>query len=436
MAFSYDINTSKKDNRSNSCLFVTHAFANIVGLFVNTFLIAQIYSFVTSVNEYIVKVCLFDATTYLVFALTTIPFSRLVEKTNRVVIYRLGIIVRAGLVVLSIFYGSNFAQKLFLAGIVNGLANSLYYSGYNTIKQEMVSRKSMRNFSVVTECTQLFIKIAIPMLMGKLIDVSTFGQVAIYVLILCAVQVGISFGISSKKPENSNFSLKNYFKKLKQSPEIGKKMMFLYKGCFIFGFTSIIATLVNICIMMQFGSSFSLGAVSSVFSIVSMITVLCFNKFTKRGKRTIIYSINAVLPVVGTLIFVIHPTIITLIIYNLCTAICSIIYRTTFDVYRNSALKEAGLYSEITEHQAVVEILFSISRIISHSVVLMFALINSVVVFKAILCVNVLAYSAINMFLLVYEKRYFKNINDKSLETQSNDKASAVESNVEKVDNS
>ncbi len=425
MAYSYDINSSKKDKRSSGCLFGCHAINEIVGLFLNVFLIALIYNYVTDVNDYIYKVCVFVSCNYIFMALAQIPFAYLVEKTNRVWVYRLGILSRTALVVGSIFFGKNIANMLVLAGALNGITSALYYSGYNTIKQEMVSRKSMRSFAVLCQIIQLTIKLVVPVVMGRLIDVSTFSQVAIYVCIICAVQIGLSFGVASKKPEASKFNLKGYFVKLKTMPEVYKKMKALYIGAFIYGFTTIVGNLLNVCIMMQFGSNFSLGAISSIFSVVCMITILLFNKFTKKGKRSALYIFLAILPFLTTVLFVSVPCVTTLIIYNLGVDVTNIIYKTVYDVYRNGILKEAGLYSEITEHQTVVELLFSSSRVLSHVVVLLLVLIPSLVAYKLVLCISVLSYSAMILFLLVWEKRFIstQNIEKNQVDTTNLNKS-------------
>ena len=114
MAYKYNINTSKKDNSSSVCLFFCHAIIQIINLFLNTFLVAQIYYFVDGVNDYIFKMCVFIGVTYLFMGLAMIPFSHWVEKSNRVWPYRAGIMLRTALVIVSIFFGKNLSQMLVL----------------------------------------------------------------------------------------------------------------------------------------------------------------------------------------------------------------------------------------------------------------------------------------------------------------------------------
>ena len=431
MAYSYNINTSKRDKCSSVCLFFCHAMIQIINLFLNTFLVAQIYYYVNGVNDYIFKMCIFIGVTYLCMGLAMIPFSHWVERSNRVWPYRVGIMLRTALVIVSIFFGKNLSQMLVLAGALNGISNAAYYAGYNTIKHEMVSRKFMRGFTVISQIGQLVVTIIIPVVMGKLIDISTFSQVSFYVLVICAIQIALSFGVKAKRPEGSKFDLKDYFKKLKQQPEAYQKIKYLYVGALIYGCTTIVTNLLNICIMMEYGSNFGLGAISSIFSVVSMVTILIVNKWSKAGKRSALYIISAILPFVCTVLFAIWPNVWALILFNLGTAISGIIFKTIYDIYRNGILKEAGLYSEITEHQALVEILLCVTRVITHGLVLLLALLQSLVLFKIILCISVLSYSGIIIFLLIYENKFIKNKNG----TEKVSPAQSVEQGVEDLDN-
>lgn len=412
MGYTYDINLSKQDKRSSICLFSCHMIYNIIVLFLSTFLVSHIYSLSDNVFDYIKNVATFETVQYACMLVCIPIFSWIVEKTNRTWVYRFSMLVSTSLVIFSIFYGAEISKYIVLAGAIYGSANGIYYAAYNTIKQEMVSRKSMRTFSVVSQIFTNVVKIVVPILMGALIDVSSYSQVAIYVLVICAIQIGFSFGVRSKRPENSHFNLKTYFKKLKENTETLKKMKIIYWCSFIYGFTTIVSTMLQICIMIQFGSSFSLGALTSVFSAVSVCTILIFNKFTKAGKRTGLYIFSALIPVVFSWIFCFFPAVWSLIIFELAITISKIIFSTVFDIYRNGILKEAGLYSEITEHQAIIEILLEISRIISFAFLIVITLFNSLTIFYVLLAISVLAYSVTTLILLYYENKFIAQPKD------------------------
>lgn len=412
MAFQYNIKTSKKDTCSSVCLFIDHKLAAVVKLFLSTFLVAYIFSFSGNIYQYIFNVGLYEIATYMTVPIVYYFTAYLVDKSNRVWIYRAGLVLRTLLVVFAIFYGHDISKLILLAGFLNGFSEGVYYSAYNTITQEMVSRKSMKSYMVFGNVVGKLVDVIFPIVLGALIEVSTFAQVAIYVFALCLIQLGVSFGVRSKKPQNSFFSLKQYFKDLKQNEIVFKKMKMIYWISFIYGFTTIITTLVNVCIMMEFGSNISLGIFTSIFAGVSILTILIVNKFTKVGKRQVFLYFVALIPVIFAVLFAVMPSVYTLILYNLGNSAGWIIYRTIFDVHRNTNLKESGLYGGITEHQTFMEFMFNSARVISYALMLLLGVWQSLIAFKIFLVVMICMASLVVLLLIVYERKFFPNMSE------------------------
>ncbi len=418
MAFIYDINNSKKDKVSSGCLLTTHTISEILNLFLSTFLVGYVYSLSSDVSNYIFNVGVYYVVMYAVSLLTHLILAPIVEKTNRVWLYRLALALRAGLVVVCVFCGQNIASLLVLAGALSGLSEAMYYSCYNTMKQEMVSRHSVKKYSVLSMILQKFIYIVVPLIMGAVLDVSSYSYVAIYILVIAVIQIGFSFGIRSKRPEGSSFSLKGYFKKLKENPELAKKMKLLYIGAIPYGLSTIVGVVVNISVMMQFESNFSLGWITSVFSVVSAIFLIILNKFTHAGKRTWLLIITGLLPIIGSVSFVIWPGYATIIIYNVTNAISNITYHNIYDIYRNANLKEAGLYSEIQEHQTLTEIIFNGMRVIIFAILLLLGLSSNLIVFNVFLCICSCLYTATLIIMVIYENKFSKS----TKQTHTNEK--------------
>lgn len=411
MGYVYDINHSSNDKRSRNCLFATHGMMSVVTLFVNTFLVAYIYSFNGGIYDYIFNVGLFNVVSYATMAAFGFLFAYLVDKTNRIWLYRLSLVLRASFVVVVIFFGKDLAQILWLAGILNGFSEILYNSSYNVLREEMVSRKNQSGYSTAVQVITKIIDIVCPIALGALIEVTTYSQVAIVVFAICLTQIGVSFGIKSQKPEGSHYNLKSYFKKIKSQPEVFGKMKILYSICCIYGAPTLINILLNVCIMLQFGSSLSLGALTSIFSAVSVVTLLLITKFTKISKRAWIYATCGLMIVSGGIMLFFKINITTVIIFNAIYALMSIVYKFTFDVHKNSTLKESGLYSEISEHHSVIEVVAAISRTIGFAAMMSIGLMQSLLSFEIFLLVVCAVMSVYFVLLLIYEKKFLRKSN-------------------------
>lgn len=406
MSYTYDINTSKNDKRSTICLSACHSLYAIINLFVTTFLIAHMYSLTTDLFSYALKVGIYQLSTYGTMLLTYGIFSKIVDRTNRVWVYRVACIIEAALVIVTIFYGKDLAKLVILAGVLNGLLHSAYYASYNVLKQEMVSRKSMGNYIVVINIILKVINIVCPILLGTLIELSTYTMVAIYVLIICIIQTIVSFFIRSKRPAESDFNVIKYIKKLKNNPEIAKNVKFIYLIAITYSFINVVSSLLSINIMMHFGSNFSLGLITSVFACVAIVVLILLNRFTKVGKRAWLLILVGSMQLIGAIVFSIIPNVATLLVFNFTLAVCEVIVITVYDIHRNKNLKEAGLYDDIAEHQCIIEAILQIGRIIEFTLLIVMALIRNYVLFQISFVFFMVLYTLTPILLMVYEKKF------------------------------
>ncbi len=408
MGYNYDITTSKKDAHANRGLAVCHTFATVIDLFVSTFLIAHLYQFSTNAFNYCFKASLFQLVSYGCMMIAYFLYSFWVAKTNRIWLYRLAIVMRSTVVIFSIFFGKQIAKYIWLAGLLDGCSKGMYWSSYNVLKQEMVSRTSIKSFSVFTYVLTKCASVIFPITVGALIEISTFSQVSIYVLIICAIQLVVSFAVHAHKPENSDFNLPDYLKRLKQNPLMYDKIKDVYKLSILYGTTSALRIMISVCIMLQCGSNLSLGAITSVVAISIILTTLLFNKFTKEGKRGWLMIVVSLMPIVGAVVFSIWPCMVTVVIFNFCEGISGVFYIVPFDIIRNRDLKEAGLYQDIAEHQAVVEFLLCFVRVLSYSLIALLSFANSTAMFNIIMLLCAATYSVNIVATMFYERKYTK----------------------------
>ncbi len=401
----YDANVKHSDKSSKKYLLICHLFKTITSLFVSTFLTAHIYTFSSDAFGYLFNVAVFYISVYLSMMVFYMILSIFVDKTNRVIFYRISIVVTGILIIIIISFGEQLAQLLILAGALHGLSEALYYSSYNVIKEEMVGKSSMGKFITSSRAIGDLLNIICPVTLGALIDITTYSQTALIVFVVCSIQFGLTFGIKSKRPQNSHYDLFAYKRKLKDSP-IKKQIGLVYTMAYIYGITSLTSTLINVYIMLQFGTNMSLGIVSSILSVVSIISLLLLMKFTKPTNRKPIFIIFASLIVVASILFVFLPSKVTLIALNSIIAITSVLHIDLLEKYRFSILKSAGLYDEIAEHQTVYENRLNIARIVSFGLLLLVSLFKSEVAINTFVLIALISVSSVQIMLLFYEKKY------------------------------
>ncbi len=427
----YDINRKHSDKSSKNFLLGCHIFKKITSLFISTFLIGHIYSFSGDIFGYIKNVAIFNICVYLSMMLFYMLFSIFVDKTNRVIFYRISIVLTTILVIMIISFGKELAQLLILAGSLHGLSEALYYSSYNVIKEEMVGKSSIGKYVALTTILIEVVNTICPILLGLLIDITTYSETAIVVGIVCAIQFGLTFGIKSQRPKDSHYSLKEYKQQLRTSP-VAKQLKFLYIICLVYGITTLTSMLINVYVMLNFGSNFSLGAITAIYSLVAVFSLLIFKKFTNIYNRKPVYIINTALIIIAGIIFVCIPCKATVIMLNIVIAITATIHTDMIEIYRFSILKQAGLYDNIAEHQTVIENRFNTSRTISFILLLIVSFCQSDLLLSIFVLVVLTLLSSVQILLLFFEKKYIMPLQEtKDSKNTKNDKALQEETSKE-----
>lgn len=412
--FVYNQNSGIVDNRSKNCLFMCHSITQIISLFASTFLIAHIYSFSGDIYSYIFKVCTYNIAAYGTMGLFYVLAAKIVDSTNRISIYRLSLVVQTLLVVLFVFRGEEISNLLLLAGFIRGLSDAFYYASYNVLKQEMVSKNSIGNYVSGIYVATKIIDLVCPVILGALIDVSTYSTVAIVVCAICIIQIIISCFIKAKKPQGSKYSLKEFFGRLKQNTKAHKQVWFIYGMSFLF-VNAVISRVLNICIMMEYQNALSLGVITSLLSVATILTIIFVKKFTKAGHRNWMFVLSAALLIGSSIIFAVNTCQWSVVVFDASLTIGSIIFKINYDAYRNGILKEAGLYQDIGEHHTVMELIYTITRLVFFSIVMLIALIKVLALFKIFLIVISCIYATLFILTGVYETKFIKgNQTDKT----------------------
>ena len=409
MGYIYDINTAKSDKTARIGIYICHMINNILELFLSTFLIAHIHNFSNNIYEYALNVSLYEIIGYSIMILVYHFASKLVSKTNRISIYRLSTIIWCLFVIFTIFYGQDLAKLIWLAGVFMGVSRGFYWASYNVLKQEMIGRHKMDKFATLSKVIEKFISIVFPITLGALIEVSSFSNTAIIVLVICMIQIAVSFVVKSKQPVNSDYNLKKYLKRLKNNDGLSKRMKFLYTWSVIYGANTVVSILIYICTMIQFGSNLSFGIITSIIAVATMIVAYLVGYYTKPAKRKTICILSMIISIASVLLFVFMPTKTTIVILNFALSITGMIFKLIFDIYRNKFLKEYGRYDDIAEHQGIVEYIIATSRIITYIILVGVAFMHNLLIFNILLVLFVVLFSFNFIFVVVFEKKYISN---------------------------
>ena len=378
-----------KLDRSAKSLMACDLTNGIINLFGETFLVAY---FLQISNENIIQVSTFYIILYLLLGVGSILLGNIIKSKpkKRVSIYRFGIIIKSIYILLIVLFKDKISQYFIIFAIFYGIAEALYWSTHDVMNTQIVDNENRKKYMTTKRILSKFINILVPILLGTSIELTSFGNIAIYIFVLTLFQIIMSLQIDTNKfvidDKIQKYSLKKYTTSLssKQKENINK----VYKLAFLYGIMmDTIRVLVVIITIMTFKTSFNFGILTTLFSIFSMISLYLFNKLyqKKYAKRLLIFC--ATLVVLGVLGLILNISKTTLIIYNFTYSITVYILEVMFKIKSDDAVKENNIEKWLVEYHTFTEGFMEIGRIIGFILMLLVGLLNNVIYFKLLLLI-------------------------------------------------
>ncbi len=396
-----------KLNKTQKSLFSVHILRTILELFTSTFLTSHIVSVdpANALGSGLVDIGLFYISQFFVYGVIFWLVSALVDKSNRVSLLRIGIFVNACLLVALVFWGEQISHWIILAGALCGISDAFYYPSYLIMKNEINSRKYIKQFSIMSTIFTNIVKVVVPVLLGFLIDVSSYSNIAIYIMLVTIVQFIITFLIKTQKPEGSAFEPVKFMKYLKQNKSVKNKIKYTYINALLNGPKNTYNIIVVVLTIYTFKTNLSLGLFTSIFSFATMALLLLFKHFDANPKvnKFAIYLAIGILPMISCFALIFWLEKPTIIIYNFFLTVALYFSDYFGTTERDTIIRSIGRKEFIAEHQFMVETCQNISKVLSYSLFVIVGLMQSIVAFKVLLAVMI-AICPIK-FMVMYKQR-------------------------------
>ena len=401
---------AKKFDTTQKSLISVYIFRIILELFTTTFLTSYILTLSpdTVLGSGILNIGIFYISMYATYALLYFTISFFVDKSNRVSFLRIGILVTTLLLIALIFYGELISHWIVLAGALCGISDAFFYSSYLVMRNELNSRKSLKKYNLLAYVFTNVVKIIVPIILGYLLDITSFAHMSIYFLLLAVIQFGLTCLIKSNKPKDAKFEIKKFLKYLKRNPEVRSKIKYTYLNAFTAGFKSTYKVIVTILTIYTFKTNFSLGIFTSIFSLTTMLLLMIYKKFDHNPKlnKFATYLILGIVPFILCIVLVIDLNVVTLVIYNLFLTIAIGFSDYFGTVERDAIIKNVGKYEYIAEHQFCIELIMCSTRILSYGIFILIGLLSNIIAFKILLVVLLLINPI--KFMIMYKQRLIR----------------------------
>lgn len=354
-----------------SCLMLADCLNTIGNIFITTFLVAYFFKTagqnVWSISSYFI---IYYAT-ILLLALLTGPF---IKKDKKIILYRIGIILNFIALSVVMILKEQVIEFILPSAMLLGGAMALKAFTWNLMVSENVSRQQMISFRGFLNTIKGGVKIAAPVVLGYFLTVDSISRTIVFLLFLMVIEIFLTLKLKTSHPKNKTpFSFIRYLKKTRKNKIINNLyIMEFFNGLSLIGSLNAIVTLY---IVYLFKTDFKLGIITAVFNFVALLTNFLFAKYASYSKFSILISISFILACCGTALFVLMPDKATFIFYNFCCASAVKLFDLTAEVNMfNTANIQVIKRRFKTEYFALREIFLNIGRIVSFSILLLFAM--------------------------------------------------------------
>ena len=393
--------------KQQKALLSVHMLRIVLELFTSTFLVSYILAQNPDsiIGKGLINIGLFYVSWNAVYGILDFAASFLIDKSNRATILRFGIIFNLLLMVALVFWGEMISHWIVLAGALCGMSDAFYYSSYLIMKNELSFKGSFKKYNVSSTVGVNLVKVIVPIIMGYIIDISTFSTIALYVIIVGVAQFGLTFLIKSTKPKNSKFEIKGFINYLKTDKFAWSKIKFTYLNSLVAGVKTTYKTIVIVLTIYIFKTNLSLGIFTSIFSLFTMIALIAYRKADPNPKvnKFAIYLTVGVLPVAALIAMLIKTNNITLVIMNFTLTVANYFSDYLGSVERDAIIKNLNQYDYVAEHQFLVEIVQIFGRIVTFSFFIVVGSFANFTALKIFLCVIIVTNPI--KFLIMYKQR-------------------------------
>ena len=392
----------KKIKTEQNIIIIMDAIKKIMTIFLGPFLTAYFIS--TSTNS-ILNIAIYYIFTYATMALSTLVVAALVEKRNRIKIFRIGIILNFIYILIIILLKEKIINYLPIISILYGISASCYYFPYNLFIINKVKNTERTNYMVKLFITISVVGILFPIIFGSIITITNYILTAVIVLFISLIQIILSFFIT----DNHNGDLEEYnLKKTWLELKKNKQVINCLAGEFFIGMNicnGALETVMVILILNSFKTNINLGIITSIATLLSILVVKIYGLiYNKRDDKKVII-VSSIIPVISLIIFLILKTNTTVIIYKfsyvIFAEILSLVRKIKIFNLSNSKIVNK---SNQCEFNAIREVTLNVGRVTGYTLLLLAGLTQSAVVLNIVTIILTLSLLVMSINLTKVKK--------------------------------
>lgn len=287
-----------------------HFSQTALNLFVAVFLTARLLT-VTDGNFGMVGV--FYAISYTTIMVAFWLFSYIIKKFSRVWCIRISTIFLLGNTVLVLLLQNKLTDYYLVLAVIYGIAQGIFWCSIHTFATEALGGKKMSGYVGWFISLTAFANIVFPFTLGALIEFVSFTAAALIATGISIMLLLFTLTLRDQRKNNgAGFSLRVFFRHLRER-QISRPMWLQFLIQSMYGIQTMVGICITILIVREFGSNYGLGALTSIFSAVALVTVVIYKAIKSQKLKIVVFYVASMIPLccaVALLFTVSHVTII------------------------------------------------------------------------------------------------------------------------------
>lgn len=397
-------------------LIVCETVQVIIKIFIDLFFVSKIYACSADVYQKILYIALF----YIIqFTLTGIPFlvsGHILVRIKKSIYISIGAVLLTVTVLLVYIFG-NIGEGMLLSyvpliGAIYGIGYTFYSAGHGALQGECVVAKHQIRFSAVKKIVGQVASVLFPVTFGLIVDNLNFSYLSLIMIALCVIMVVFSFLITPKQKFDTDFSFKNYRKYLQEHKEIRKPLLLTYISDFFRGASyDTIVVLMVLFTIRAYGSNTSLGLLTSVFTLCSIVLLLFYLKFYRKRRATYFVAPVVMLVCICAIILCVSTTQTTVAIFYAVFTTFNVVLISISDARRRGGIARAlEMDGQLLEVNAICENVLLLGRILTMFVLVLCGLLKSDIMLYVSLGVACFMYIGFGISIILLEKSLRKEV--------------------------
>jgi len=324
------------------------------GTFVNVYLWKS--------NQDFAKIGIFNFLHYLFIPISFIVGGWLSKKRNGTLSLRIGIVFHCIFYLSILVLGTRSAQYVVLLGILLGTAAGFYWLSSNTLTFDLTSRYNRDTFNSFNGMVMSLSGMLPPLASGYIIIAfaNSTGYRIVFGLSL-ALFAGIALISLMLRTEKSD----KPFHLLGAYRDSGECWKYIMLAEILFGIRNgVLMFLINLLIYISTENEASIGKVSLVGSMISIVVFFILEKVLKPRLRVRFFSIGAVMMFVSVCIMVWKIDYLTLLLFTIINTIFSPFFTVTFDSSTFNCIEKGDHKDLRIEYIVLREIALNIGRLL------------------------------------------------------------------------